>query len=240
NLSSTRTTGDWDFGVKVNSWDEFNKLRLALLQGPNTMFKPSKILQRLIHASGIPIDLVPFGELARPDGTILWPDDEIEMTVLGFNEAFAHADWIELDKEVEIPVVSIPALVVLKFFSFADRKRIDDLRDIEFILKNYLQYENENRIFEELAKELSNATMKYEQAGPFLLGKDAGDMCSPQTLSQLLPLLVSLTNPYSDEIQGLVGSFGNIDAEEKRRNEIASLFISFREGINSIADEHYT
>jgi predicted nucleotidyltransferase len=130
-LVSTRTTKDWDLGVKVNSWEEFHRLRQTLLEGVAPSFTPSKLLQRLIHVSGVPVDLVPFGGLARADGTIVWPDDQTEMTVLGFNEAFVHSDWIELGADVKILVVSIPALVVLKLFAFADRDRIDDLKNDE-------------------------------------------------------------------------------------------------------------
>ncbi|MGH7456958.1 MAG: hypothetical protein ACRENG_36745, partial [bacterium] len=119
NLPSSRTTKDWDLAVRVSSWEAFNRLRQALLQEDAPLFKPTEIAQNLIHVSGIPIDLVPFGELARADGTIIWPDDETEMTILGFDEALLHANIIELGVEGNMLVASIPALVVMKLFAFA-------------------------------------------------------------------------------------------------------------------------
>jgi len=231
-LASSRTTKDWDLAVKVNSWDEFHRLRQALQQGTPPLFKPTKLAQRLIHISGIPIDLVPFGGLARANGTVVWPDDETEMTVLGFDEALAHAEWIKLEAEEKIPIATIPALVVMKFFAFADRKHTDDLKDVEFILKHYLQYSNEDRIFDELATQLASGEIAYQQAGQFLLGKDAGQLCNRQTIERLLPILDSLVDPYSEKIGKLVGPVGNVEEDEKRRREIATLFTSFRDGIN--------
>jgi len=234
NLVSSRTTKDWDLAVKLNSWDEFHRLRQALQQGTPPLFKSTKLAQRLIHTSGIPIDLVPFGGLARANGTVVWPDDETEMTVLGFDEALAHAEWIKLDTEEEMPIATIPALVVMKFFAFADRKHTDDLKDVEFILKHYLQYHNEDRIFDELAEKLTNGEIEYQQAGPFLLGKDAGQLCNRQTIERLLPILDSLIDPYSEKIGKLVGPIGDVDEEEKRRREIAANFKAFQDGIKQM------
>lgn len=133
-------------------------------------------------------------------------------------------------------VASIPALVVMKLFAFADRKHADDLRDVEFILKNYLHDHGENRIFEELSEQLANGEIEYQQAGPFLLGKDAGQLCNHQTIERLLPILDSLVDPYSREIGQLVGPIGDVDEEEKRRREIAANFKSFQDGIKQLKE----
>ncbi|MGH7456382.1 MAG: hypothetical protein ACRENG_33840, partial [bacterium] len=127
-----------------------------------------------------------------------------------------------------------PALVVMKLFAFADRKHIDDLKDAEFILKHYLQYHNENRVFDELATPLASGEITYQQAGPFLLGKDAGQLCNRQTIERLLPILDSLVDPYSERIGKLVGPIGDVDEEEKRRREIAANFKSFQDGIKQM------
>ena len=231
NLASSRTTKDWDLAVKVTSWDEFDRLRQALQQGTPALFKPTKLAQRLIHTSGIPIDLVPFGGLARANGAIVWPDEEIEMTVLGFDEALAHAEWFKLEPDEKIPIATIPALLVMKFFAFADRKHIDDLKDAVFILQHYLQHHNENRVFDELATQLAHGRIEYQQAGPFLLGKDVGQLCKRETVERLLPIIGSLVDPYFERIGQLVGPIGDVDEDEKRRREMAATFKSFRDGI---------
>jgi len=156
------------------------------------------------------------------------------MTVLGFDEALAHAEWIKLEAEEKIPIATIPALVVMKFFAFADRKHTDDLKDVEFILEHYLQYHNEDRIFDELAENFASGTFEYQQAGPFLLGKDAGQLCNRQTIERLLPILDSLVDPYSEKIEKLLGPIGDVDEEEKRRREIAANFKAFQDGIKQI------
>lgn len=237
NLVSSRTTKDWDLAVKVNSWDEFDRLRQALQHGTPPLFKPTKLAQRLIHTSGIPIDLVPFGGLARANGTVVWPEDETEMTVLGFDEALANAEWIKLEAEEKIPIATIPALLVMKFFAFADRKHIDDLKDAVFILQHYLQRHNENRVFDELATQLAHGKIEYQQAGPFLLGKDVEQLCKRETVERLLPIIDSLVDPYSEKIGQLAGPLGDVDEEEKRRREIFANFKSFQDGIKQMNEE---
>ena len=69
-----RATNDIDFGVIVESWDEFARLRDDLIVDKN--FQPHRTMrQRLVHQSGILIDLVPFGDLEEVSGQISWPPD---------------------------------------------------------------------------------------------------------------------------------------------------------------------
>ena len=83
-----RATNDIDFGVVVESWDEFTKLRNRLIANQN--FQAHKTLtQRLIHETGFLIDLVPFGGLEKASGQIAWPPDfSIVMSTVGFREAY--------------------------------------------------------------------------------------------------------------------------------------------------------
>lgn len=56
-----RATNDIDFGIVVESWDEFTKLRDSLIA--TNKFQPHRIMKhRLVHENGLFIDLVPSGD----------------------------------------------------------------------------------------------------------------------------------------------------------------------------------
>ena len=89
----TRATTDIDLGVAVRSWDEFRQLRDACVEsGPFTLGRPAN--HRLVHRSGVPLDLIPFGGVERENGIIEWPKDNAVMGVLGYREARATATQV--------------------------------------------------------------------------------------------------------------------------------------------------
>lgn len=87
-----RATNDIDFGIIVESWNKFTKLRDDLIV--DKKFQPHRTMrQRLVHESGLLIDLVPFGGLEEVSGRISWPPDfSIVMSTVGFREAYDHSN----------------------------------------------------------------------------------------------------------------------------------------------------
>jgi predicted nucleotidyltransferase len=91
NLPTRRTTLDWDFATKVESWQEFQALQTALgkdfqVQSPH----------RLEHKRfGTVVDLVPFGGVAQGD-IIYFPKTDMKLSVTGFDTALQHAEKISL------------------------------------------------------------------------------------------------------------------------------------------------
>ena len=87
-IPAIRATLDVDFAIAVESWDKFHRMRNALLATEE--FVPTKVEHRLyFKESEIPIDLIPFGEVAEGD-TIAWPPaKDTVMTVAGFEDAMA-------------------------------------------------------------------------------------------------------------------------------------------------------
>ncbi len=190
NLSTNRTSKDWDFATRVTSWKQYEQLRDALASGPLAPFRRTAAEHRLQHTSGTLIDLLPFGQLEGPEGTIEWPESHAVMSVIGFSDADEHAIPIELRPGVTIRVVTIPALVALKLIAYKDRSRADDLRDVLFILEYYSRYELEDRIFDELSELLANGELEFEQAGAFLLGRDISSQCSLSNQSVCAGLVI--------------------------------------------------
>lgn len=63
--------------------------------------------QRLVHESGLLIDLVPFGDLEEVSGQISWPPDfSIVMSTVGFREAYDHSIEVRITDDLIVRVAS--------------------------------------------------------------------------------------------------------------------------------------
>jgi predicted nucleotidyltransferase len=171
----SRVTADADFALAVADWNEFSKVRNALMA--STVFAPHRhVAHRLQHAKFGPIDLIPFGSVEQPDGTIAWPPsgDEV-MGVLGYAEAAASSISVTLPSGQSVRVVSLPMLAVLKVFAWSDRHRSTqgkDAVDLGLILRSYLDTGNVDRLYTEF-RHLITDRFDFEPTSGWMLGSDA-------------------------------------------------------------------
>jgi predicted nucleotidyltransferase len=227
-LPLRRTTKDWDFGVRMKNWPQYEHLHHELTRS-DAPFRGTAAEHRLQHTSGTLVDLVPFGEIEAPEGTIQWPQSHVVMSVIGFREADEHAISIELAPGLHVRVVTIPTLVMLKLVAHRDRSKTDDLTDVLFILEHYSRNELEDRIFDELADQLASGELPFELAGSFLLGRDVATQCRPSSRPEVAGILDDL---LSDEapLTHLVAPQLDEEGWQKRFDFITGLFRRFREG----------
>lgn len=200
-----RGTKDWDVAISIDNWEAYQKLCEYLITGDCPRFKPTKTSHKFIHIeTDIEVDIVPFGEIGKPDQQIIWHDTGNSMNVLGFNEALLHAKPISID-ELEILVINTPAFIVLKIFAWGDRgeRTNKDLEDIKFILS---KYEDEERVYVELAEELANGLIEFTDANIYLLGQDIHKILQKKTLVELNIVLDKLIESLSI---GEPGSFSH-------------------------------
>ncbi len=171
----TRATTDIDLGLAVAGWEEFQQLRDAYLKSDNfTAGRPGN--HRLVHRSGVTLDLIPFGGIEREDGTIMWPDDDTVMGVLGFLEARATAIEIQLPAKMAVATVCLPMLAVLKLMAWSERHTYaprKDASDLFLVLGNYLNDENAERLYDVGTHLLERDDFDYEAAGAWLAGHDS-------------------------------------------------------------------
>lgn len=99
-----RATNDIDFGIIVESWDEFTKLRDSLIA--TDKFQPHRTMKhRLVHENGLLVDLVPFGGLEEVSGQISWPPEfSIVMSTIGFREAFDNSFEVSIANDLIVKV----------------------------------------------------------------------------------------------------------------------------------------
>lgn len=95
-MSIHGATNEIDFRILVETWDQFTRLRDALIA--NKSFQSHRTVgHRLIHESGLLVDLVPFGGLEEVSGQISWsPDFSIVMSTIGFREAYDHSIQVRI------------------------------------------------------------------------------------------------------------------------------------------------
>jgi predicted nucleotidyltransferase len=229
-----RTTTDWDFGVRVADWTVFQKLRQRLLEQPDP-FSEGRHQHELNHkASGIRMDLLPFGGLEN-DGRIRWPDTAFEMTVFGFSDALANAIQVELSPDLRLPVASVPLLVALKFFAFADRKSVTDrdLSDLWHVIQNYVVTGRESELFDPPLSAVVDEQFDWGHAGSLLLGYDVGRASRAITAEQLIPILQGLTDPYAKDIAPLISRRWSAEDEESERQRVSASFFWLLKGLQA-------
>jgi hypothetical protein len=75
NIPPSRLTSDVDFAFMVADWPAFDALRASMIESGQFEVRPAN--HRFRHReSGFPVDIVPFGDVERPDRTIAWPPDD--------------------------------------------------------------------------------------------------------------------------------------------------------------------
>jgi predicted nucleotidyltransferase len=139
-----------------------------------------------------PLDLVPFGPLEAPEGIIKWPKDKAEMNVLGFREAVDTALQVDIGESLTVPVVSLPALAILKLLAWQDRRttKNTDAGDLLLVIRNYHNAGNNERIWEVATDLLKTQGFDADLAAAALLGRDARRIALPATRDAVVPLLV--------------------------------------------------
>jgi len=204
-----RGTNDIDFSVRLRNWDDYSNLTVTLLENN---FTSSKIIHRFTYKTIPSIDIIPFGGISLESSIIKWPDIEAkEMSVLGFEECFLDSELIRIQTNppIDIKIASIRGLVLMKLISWKDGfpSRSRDVIDILYIIKNYIEAGNVDRLHKE-HEDLLNDKFDFELTGAILLGRDIAKLANELTLKQLQNILEDEINNHenskliSDMIRG--------------------------------------
>jgi len=227
NIKTERATYDLDFAIRVLDWDDFHKIKYDLLTSKE--ISETKITHRLIYKNEIPIDIIPFGQIADSENNISWPpENETVFNILGFEEAFENTIVIKLrnDPELKINVVDLKSLTLLKLISFFDRtglNREKDAGDLAYIFDNYLEAGNSERISGDESHILDEEEINYYSAGARLLGMDISKIIKLETSNKLLELLNKEIEREVSDLAVFMVSAGDKHVYEKRINQLNAL-----------------
>ena len=120
---TTRATRDVDAMVFVEDWTAFDDPKARLVAAAPFIADPRNAHRLLYGAKEVPLDLVPFGGVEDPAGTVAWPPErEVIMNVTAFREA-VRTSIVVVAPGLTVPVVSLAALSLLKLTAWLDRWR---------------------------------------------------------------------------------------------------------------------
>jgi predicted nucleotidyltransferase len=198
-LRPGRATLDIDFGIAVESWEQFAILK-ARLAGTGEFVASLRAQQRMIYTDGTtgsstPVDLIPFGGVASA-GTIAWPPNrDVVLNVAGFEEVLGSSVLIEIEKGLTVRVASAPGLTLLKLTAWADRgqETNKDAADIYRLLTTYADAGNSDRLYDREMDLLEELGFDMELAGAELLGRDVAGIASSPVMDQIRSLVTSET-----------------------------------------------
>lgn len=114
-------TEDVDFGIALTNWTAFDNLAANLESVGDTGIR--------FMVGGVPIDLMPFGNIERPPGVVTPQERDESMSVWAFQEAFDRADVLVLPTAGRIRIPTIPGYVALKLAAWLDRSAWGKYKD---------------------------------------------------------------------------------------------------------------
>lgn len=203
-IDPSRGTEDVDFAVMVRDWKTYESLRAGLIASGEFSPRPGPATHRLRHASGLPLDIVPFGGIEGPDRQFAWPPDyDTVFDCFGVNEAFAASVSVQLPDGVQVRVAPIPALTILKIAAWQDRKYTHpgrDAPDLLLFLRRYMDCGNLERAADEHGDLFVADDFDHVEAGVRLLARDVASLLGKPGIERLLDTLV----PEADEAGALL------------------------------------
>jgi predicted nucleotidyltransferase len=187
-----RATGDLDFAIQLADWDTYTHIADCLVE---LGFEKGKEAQRFYSPAGVPVDIVPFGDIADAASNIKWPPPgETVMDVTGFEEAHACAMQVTVreDPILSVPVASPQGLVLLKLIAWNDRTRDlrpKDAQDIAYLLATYQDVPQVlERVFD-IEGLMDSYDRDIDLATAHLLGLDSAGEAKPKTKGQVIAIL---------------------------------------------------
>lgn len=227
-LQLLRATTDIDIAIYVKDWDAYNKFKSNLvLRG----FSPHDKAEQRLMFDARPLDLIPFGEIAK-DNLIHWPsNDDVALNIFGFDEAYDNREIIEITDGIEVNVVSLIGLVVLKLISWNDNppERGKDIYDLFAIFLNYDSLCLESELFEKNSDLLDLNDFDYRTAWIRILGRDISKSFSKNIVNRLSSILSrELEDVYNSQlIAGMIQVEKSVETEFK-----VKLLNEFHNGLN--------
>ena len=212
-----RMTRDVDIGAKVADWDQYEKLTSALLAAGKFIATRNK--HRLLFGE-VMVDIVPFGRVADKNKMIRWPPEQGHvMSVLGFQEAYDHSIRVRLSSDplLEIKVSTLAGLALIKLIAWHDAypERQKDAEDLHFIMNQYDEAGNTDRLYEKEHALLEEEGFDNRLAGIRLLGRDMARIAGPETRTAIESLLNRETEENSRYKLVAAMLRGSLTADEK-------------------------
>ncbi|AGL14206.1 hypothetical protein L083_0696 [Actinoplanes sp. N902-109] len=179
-----RATADVDVGLAVANWAAYDELTDALTTCGNTGIR--------FQVAGMPADLMPFGPVEDPPGTVSPPARRESMSVWGFAEVFAAASPLPLGDDVVVRIPTTAGYAALKLAAWLDRSAYNEYKDASDIATVMYWYaessEVDARLYETAHGQdvLVAEDLDSSLGAARLLGEDIAGVIGRDRLSELL------------------------------------------------------
>ncbi len=168
-----RATIDIDVAILLSDWHQYDEIMNELVKFEG--FKKAREKHRLIYTNNkdqVIVDIIPFGDISRPDDEITWPPEyEIVMTTFGFSEVYKNTIEVKFSDSISIKIASLEGLAILKIAAWSDRKREKDAVDLKIILNSYFDI-NSDDIYENHPSLIQEPDFDYLKCGARALGRN--------------------------------------------------------------------
>lgn len=190
--------------VRVGDWTSFDRFRSRLV-ADEALAPVAGRPQTLVHEGGdVTLDLLPYGGIEDPAGTIAWPPERSAPTcVAGWREAAAAALPVAVSDGLTVPVVALAALSLLRVTSWLDRRggTEEDAGELLLLLRRYAAAGNGDRLYAAEVELLRSCGFDPELAGGRLLARDAVSLCGGAFVRAVLERMsVAHWRELSDEV----------------------------------------
>ena len=139
-----RGTKDIDFGVYIPDESVYNQLRNKLIRDYAYVASSNNAFC-LLSTHGIPVDLLPFGEIENNGKVLVEGKGLTAINLDGYREVHLRGlRQVNIEGDV-FQVCSIPSVVLLKLIAFDDRpdQRVKDPLDVASIFRAYPDIESD-------------------------------------------------------------------------------------------------
>jgi predicted nucleotidyltransferase len=194
-----RHTGDIDLAVALDleDFDELRQRLLAMGWGNAAAREHRWVSQR-----GTILDLIPAGKKLREARSIIWPQSQFRMSLVGFEHVFSDAKLVTLVDRLPIRVIPLVVLMLLKIVAFLDdqTRRAKDLSDIRALMSKYEA--DSDRIFSDAV--LDAQLSDFSLANAYLLGLDLRHICTEEEIEVVRAFLVTVSDDTKPAWLGFV------------------------------------
>jgi predicted nucleotidyltransferase len=177
-----RATTDIDLGLAVKNWTAYDELTDALPRVGHTGIR--------FHVANTLADLMPFGSVESPPGTVTPAARREPMNVWGFAETFESAISLRLPHAGTIRIPTLAGYAVLKLVAWLDRSAIGEYKDASDIATVVYWYSRSPQI-ETFAYETSHGQnllvleeLDLAAVASRLLGEEIGEIIGGKRLSE--------------------------------------------------------
>lgn len=178
-----RATADVDLGLALANWAAYDELTGALPAAGNTGIR--------FEVAGVPADLMPFGAVENPPGTVMPAAHQEPLSVWGFAEVFGDALALPLPGGATVRIPSVAGYAALKLAAWLDRSAYGEYKDASDIATTLYWYSHSAHVDARLYDTADGIEVLLQEdsddaaAAARLLGEDIVNVVGNTRLSEL-------------------------------------------------------